>query len=126
MLLVKRATKPLGIGSIVNINQEALTSYYLKKSGAFNDRLKDQKYIVIGKMNSCNQKIVRLLPIESNDNQNYNISHFRYSKKRRLIFAALSNIEDSKKTYLSIFGEEVRREVQNYLLTTHGINVTKA
>lgn len=125
MLLVKRATKPLGIGSIVKITSEALNIYYSKKSGEFNDRLKDQKYIVLGKMNSCDQKIIRLMPIQTASYPEGNENHFRLSKKRKLLFVALSAVEDSKQSYLSIFGADGRNEVQNHLLTTHGISVTK-
>lgn len=126
MLLVKRATKPLGIGSIVKITSEALNIYYSKKSGGFNDRLTDQKYIVLGKMNSCDQKIIRLIPIQTTAYPEGNANHFRLSKKRKLLFVALSAVEDSKQSYLSIFGADGRNEVQNHLLITHGINVTKA
>lgn len=125
MLLVKRATKPLGIGSIVKITSEALNIYYSKKSGGFNDRLRDQKYIVLGKMNSCDQKIIRLMPIQAAFYPEGNANHFRLSKKRKLLFVALSAVEDSKQSYLSIFGADGRNEVQNHLLTTHGISVTK-
>jgi hypothetical protein len=125
MLLVKRATKPLGIGSIVKITSEALNIYYSKKSGGFNDRLTDQKYIVLGKMNSCDQKIIRLMPIQTTSYPEGNANHFRISKKRKLLFVALSAVEDSKQSYLSIFGADGRNEVQNHLLITHGINVTK-
>jgi hypothetical protein len=125
MLLVKRATKPLGIGSIVKITSESLNIYYSKKSGGFNDRLTDQRYIVLGKMNSCDQKIIRLMPIQATSYPEGNASHFRSSKKRKLLYVALSAVEDSKQSYLSIFGEEGRNEVQNHLLITHGINVTK-
>jgi len=125
MLLVKRATKPLGIGSIVKITSEALNIYYSKKSGGFNDRLTYQKYIVLGKMNSCDQKIIRLIPIQTTSYPEGNANHFRLSKKRKLLFVALSAVEDSKQSYLSIFGADGRNEVQNHLLITHGINVTK-
>lgn len=125
MLLVKRATKPLGIGSIVKITSEALNIYYSKKSGGFNDRLRDQKYIVLGKMNSCDQKIIRLMPIQTTYYPEGNANHFRISKKRKLLFVALSAVEDSKQSYLFIFGADGRKEVQNHLLITHGINVTK-
>lgn len=125
MLLVKRATKPLGIGSIVKITSEALNIYYSKKSGGFNDRLTDQKYIVLGKMNSCDQKIIRLIPIETRSYPGGNANYFRLSKKRKLLFVALSAVEDSKQLYLTIFGEDGRNEVQNHLLRVHGISVTK-
>lgn len=125
MLLVKRATKPLGIGSIVKITSEALNIYYSKKSGGFNDRLTGQKYIVLGKMNSCDQKIIRLMPIQTTSYPEGNANHFRLSKKRKLLFVALSAVEDSKQSYLSIFGADGRNEVQNHLLITHGISVTK-
>jgi len=128
MLLVKRATKPLGIGSIVKITQKALNIYYSKKSGRFNDRLIDQKYIVLGKMNSCDQKIVRLLPVQTTSYQENNTRNVRFNnyKKRKLIFIALSAVEDSKQSYLSIFGEAGRNEIQDYLLSKHGVNITKA
>lgn len=125
MLLVKRATKPLGIGSIVKITSEALNIYYSKKSGRFNDRLTDQKYIVLGKMNSCDQKIIRLMPIQTTSYREGNANLFRLSKKRKLLFVALSAVEDSKQSYSFIFGEDGRNEVQNHLLTTYGISVTK-
>ena len=125
MLLVKRAAKPLGIGSIVKITSEALNVYYSKKSGGFNDRLTDQKYIVLGKMNSCDQKIIRLIPIQTTSYPVGNANTFRLSKKRKLLFVALSAVEDSKQSYLSIFGADGRNEVLNHLLRVHGIHVTK-
>jgi hypothetical protein len=120
MLLVKRATKPLGVGSIVKVTPEALRTYGTKKSGTFNDRLTDKKFIVLGKVNSCEQKIIRVIEIPDG-----NASQFRYQKKQKLRFISLSSIEDSKQTYFSIFGTDGRLEVQAKLLNAHGLNITK-
>jgi hypothetical protein len=125
MLLVKRATKPLGVGSIVKVTPEALRTYGTKKSGTFNDRLTDKKFIVLGKVNSCEQKIIRVIEIQTGSYPDGNASQFRYQKKQKLRFISLSSIEDSKQTYFSIFGTDGRLEVQAKLLNAHGLNITK-
>jgi hypothetical protein len=125
MFLVKKATKPLGIGSIIKVSKENLNKYYTKKSGAYNDRLTDQKYIVLGKVNSCDQKIIRVINVFTGSYQQGNTNYFIGRKKARLTFLALSVIEDTKQSYTSIFGDIGRLDVQDKLLKVHGICITK-
>jgi len=119
MFLVKKATKPLGIGSIVKVKKESLDIYSTKKSGAFNDGLTGKKYIVLGKINSCDQKILRVIEVYTLSYPQGNANYFMSRKRARLTFLALSTIEDTKESYTSIFGEEGRNEVQTKLLNTY-------
>lgn len=125
MFLVKKATKPLGLGSMVKVSKEKLDIYSKKKSGGFNDNLTDQKYIVIGKVNSCDQKIVRVLHIYTGSTNEYNTSYFTSRKKARLTFLALSIVEETKQSYLAVFGGNGKKEVQDNILRIHGANITR-
>jgi len=125
MFLVKKATKPLGIGSIVAVSKEKLDTYYKKKSGGFNDRLTGQRYIVLSKINSCDQKIIRVLNIHTLSTQDSNTIRFLTPKKLRLTFLALSAIEDAKQSYTSIFGESGKKDVQEDLLRVYGASISK-
>ena len=126
MFLVKKATKPLGIGSIVQVSREKLEIYYKKKSGGFNDKLTDQKYIILAKINSCEQNILRVLNVYTGSYPQGNANYFMARKKARLTFLALSVIEDAKQSYLTVFGYDGKKEVQDNILKIHGANIARA
>jgi hypothetical protein len=123
MLLERRKAKPLGIGSIVVINKESSIIYSGKKSGNFNNYLDNRDFIAISKVNSCDQKIVRVLEIYTNSNCEYNAMYIK-SSKRRLTFLSLSTIEESKRNYKNVFGS-MKGDVQDYLLNKYSINVNR-
>lgn len=125
MFLIKKATRPLGIGSIVKVSQNKLDIYYKKKSGGFNDELTDQKYIILAKMNSCEQKILRVLNVYTRSHPQVNTNYFMARKKVRLTFLALSAIEDTKQSYSTVFGDDGKKEIKDNILKTHGVNITR-
>lgn len=126
MFLIKKGLKPIGPGSIVNISNNKLKLYNQKKSGTFNDRLTDKRFLILNKVNSSDSNIFRVLELYDKAQVDNNSLYFLQQGKRKLTFLYLSVIEDSRKSYESIFGKEGRIDVQSKILRTYGISVSKA
>jgi hypothetical protein len=123
MLLTKKKTKPIGIGSLVRIGVKAGYLQKDKKMFMINSSIFSVNYIVIGSIKSCDQKIVRLLQVSSNSTQiNNYLSTF--AKGNRLIFVAYDLLVESDYSYQSLFGEN-KQEAINNLMNDYAISFVR-